>query len=72
MERVEVVNATEGRLYSDGSSLEGQTAAPTIKQGVFLRRYATVMDAEMLAIAMGWEIGDTVLTGQHAACSIRL
>ena len=33
----------------------------------FLGRYATVMDAEMLAIAVGWELGTTVLTDSQGA-----
>ena len=39
----------------------------TITRAEYLGRYATVMDAELLAVAMGWEIGDTVITGSQAA-----
>ena len=58
---------TEGGVYTDGSRIEGQTAAATITRAIFLGRYATVMDAEMLAIAMGWEIGATVITDSQGA-----
>ena len=54
-------------MYTDGSRIEGQTAAATITQAIFLGRYATVMDAELLAVAMGWEIGDTVITDSQSA-----
>ena len=43
------------------------TAVATITNATFLGRYATVMDAEMLAIAMGWELGKTVITDSQAA-----
>ena len=36
-------------------------------KGEYLGRYATVMDAEMLAVAMGWELGDLVITDSQAA-----
>ena len=47
---------TEGGegVFTDGRRLNGQTAAATITKATFLGRYATVMDSEMLAIAMGW------------------
>ena len=43
----------KGGVYTDGSRIDGQTAAATITQASFLGRYATVMDAEMLAIVGG-------------------
>ena len=55
------------KVFTDGSRLDGQTAAATITNATFLGRYATVMDAEMLAIAMGWELGDTVITDSQAS-----
>ena len=60
----------EGAVYTDGSRLEGHTAAATITRATFLGRYTTVMDVEMLAIAMGWEIGDKVVTDSQAAIAI--
>ena len=57
----------EGGLYTDGSRIDGQIAAATITKAIFLGRYATVMDAEMLAIAMGWELGNKVITDSQAA-----
>ena len=63
----ELEGVTEGGVYTDGSRIEGQTAAATITRATFLGRYATVMDVEMLAIAMGWEIGNTVITDSQGA-----
>ena len=57
----------EGGVYTDGSRIDGQTAAATITEATFLGRYATVMDAEMLAIAIGWEIGSKVITDSQGA-----
>lgn len=65
--RVEVVDTMEGALYMDGSRVDVRTAAATITRAKYLGRYATVMDAERLAVAMGSEIGDLVLTDSRAA-----
>ena len=54
-------------MFTDGSRPDGQTAAATITKATFLGRYATVTDAEMLAIAKGWTLGDTVITDSQAA-----
>ena len=54
IQQLEVLEkAPERGVYTDGSRIDGQTAAGTITTASFLGRYATVMDAEMLAIAMG-------------------
>ena len=45
-------------LYTDGTRMDEGTTAVTITDSGYLGRYATVMDAEMLAVAMGWELGD--------------
>ena len=65
--RLIVREATEGGVYPDGRRMENQTAASTITRGEILRRYTTVMDAEMLAVAMGWEMGELVITDSQAA-----
>ena len=57
----------ERGVYTAGSRINGQTAAATIRKASFLGWYATVMDAELLAIAMGWELGTTVITDSQAA-----
>ena len=63
IKKVEILErATEEGVYADRSRIEGQTAVATITQATFLGRYATVMDVEMLTIAMGWEIVDTAIT----------
>lgn len=54
-------------VYTDGSRLQAKTAATTITRVEYLGRYAKLMDAEMLAVAMGWELGDTVITDSQAA-----
>ena len=56
-----------GGGWGDGNRLDGRTAAATITSGEYLGRYATVMDAEMLAVALGWELGDTLITDSQAA-----
>ena len=38
---------------SDGSRRDGHTAAATTKEGYYLEQLVTVMDAEMLGVAMG-------------------
>ena len=49
---VTITEETEGAIYTDGSRREGQTAAATTKNSWYLGEMATVMDAEMLGIAM--------------------
>ena len=70
-ERIQELEVLEGAtvdgVYTGGSRLDGQTTAATIMEATFLGRYATVMDAEMLAIAMGWRLGNTVCTDSEAA-----
>ena len=53
----------EGRVeeYSDGSKLEGVAASVTRTHGVCLGELGTVMDAEMLGIALAWENGKRVV-----------
>ena len=46
----------EGGVYTDGSRVDNKTAAATITRGQHLGRYVTVMDAELLGVAMGWEL----------------
>ena len=53
--------------YTDGSRYNGRTAAATMTEFQYLGEYATVMDAEMLAISMGWRLGRTVATDSQAA-----
>ena len=60
----ESAELAEVGVFTDGGGL---TSAATITQAIFLERYATVMDVEMLAVAMGWEILDTVITDSQAA-----
>ena len=57
----------DGGVYTDGSRIDDKTAAATITMGEFLGRYATVMDADLLGVAMGWEIGDLGITDSQAA-----
>ena len=44
----------EDTTYTDGSIFDNLTAAATIDSSKFLGRYATVMDAAMRAIFVGW------------------
>ena len=53
--------------YSDGSRLEGHTVAATISQSEYLRKFATVMDAEMLGIALAWKHHKTVAADSQGA-----
>ena len=54
IKNVKIAEETDGAEYSDGSRREGQTAAATTRDAWYLGTTATVMDAEMLGIAMGW------------------
>ena len=69
-EILESAEAAEGGVYTDGSRIERRTAAATITKAEYLGRYATVMDVEMLAIAMGWDLGHTVITDSQAAIGV--
>ena len=42
-----------GGVYTDGNSVDNNTAAATITKGEYLGRYATVMDVEMVGVPMG-------------------
>ena len=64
---LKVLESVEEGVYTDGSRIHGRTAAATITTAEYLGRYATVMDAELLAVAMRWELGDTVITDSQAA-----
>ena len=44
-----------GVEYSDGSRIDGAAAGATTTEAEYLGRYATVMDAEMLGIALSLE-----------------
>ena len=65
--RVGVAGDTEGAIYSDGSRREGHTAAATTKDSWYLGEMATVMDAEMLGIAMGWRRAKKTATDSQGA-----
>lgn len=56
-----------GVAYTDGNRMQGDTAAATIGSFEFLGRYATVMDAEPLGIAVGCRLSGTVATDSQAA-----
>ena len=56
-----------GAIYSDSSRRGGHTAAATTKDTWYLGEMATVMDAEVLGIAMGWAKAKRVATDSHGA-----
>ena len=58
---------TEAVEISEGSRRDGHTAAGTTKKGFYLGQVATVIDAEMLGVAMGWEQSKRVLTDSQVA-----
>ena len=64
---VTVKEGYEGGEFSDGSRRDGHTAAATTKKGFYLGQVATVKDAEMLGVAMGWEKPKKVATDSQAA-----
>ena len=64
---VTVEKSHNGGEYSDGSRRDRHTAAATTKKGFYLGQVATVMDAEMLGVAMGWEQSKKVATDSQAA-----
>ena len=43
------------------------TAAATITVSKYLGRFATVMDAELLGVAMAWRLSETAITDSQAA-----
>ena len=45
--------------YSDGSRMEGVSAAVIRDQGRYLGEWSTIIDVEMLGIAIGWEVSPT-------------
>jgi len=47
--------AGEGARYTDGSRMSGVTAAVSAEHGIYLGDLATMMDAEILWIAVAWE-----------------
>ena len=53
--------------FTDGSRMEGHTAAATAENGIWLGALATVMDAEMLGIAGAWEEGYRVVASDSQA-----
>ena len=54
--------------YTDGSRMEGMTAAATAESGIWLGTLVMVMDAEVLGIAGAWEEGyRAVATDSQAA-----
>ena len=54
IKNVIIGESAEGAAFSDGSRQEGHTAAATTRDARYLGTMATVMDAEMLGIAIGW------------------
>ena len=56
------IGRVSGRVYTDGSRTESRTAAATTTRAEYRGRYTTVIDTEMIAVAMHWELGDTVIT----------
>ena len=64
---VTVKEEYKGGEFSDGSRRDGHTAAATTKKGLYLGEVATVMDAEMLGVAMGWEKSKKVATDSQAS-----
>ena len=64
---VTVNEECEGGEFSDGSRTDGHTAAATTKKGLYLGQVATVIDAEMLGVAMRWENSKKVATDSQAA-----
>ena len=65
--RVTVVEESEQAEYWDGSRRDGHTAAATTRDSRYLGTVATVMDAEMPGIAMGWARGKRVTTDSQGA-----
>ena len=64
---VTVVEGHERGEFSDGSSRYGHTAAATTTRGFYLGQVATVLDAEMLGVAMGWAQSKQVAPDSQAA-----
>ena len=64
---ITVTKSREGGTYTDGSRYNNETAAPTVTRAEYLERYATVMDVELLGVAMWSEIGDLVITDSQGA-----
>ena len=57
----------KGTGYTDGSRINGQAAAATAEDSIFLGSLATVMDAELLGIAGAWEEGYTKVKSDSQA-----
>ena len=64
---VKIAESTEGAEFSDGGRREGQIAAATTRDTWYLGITATVMDAEMLGIAMRWSKSTKVCTDSQGA-----
>ena len=58
-------------VFTDGSRMDGQTAAAMITKATLLGLYATVMEAEMLAIAAAREGGGKDSVGKGTQWSSR-
>ena len=67
LDKLRVLDTAEEGVYTDGGRVNNRTAVATITRAEYLGWYATVMDAGVLAVAMGLEIGDTVITDRKAA-----
>ena len=55
------------RYLCQSSKPGGHTAAAKIEDSMYLGEYATVMDAEMLGIALVWKHHSRVVTDSHGA-----
>ena len=60
--KIKNVEDPEGAAFSDGSKREGHTAAAATRDTRYLGTGATVMDAEMLGMAIGWSKSKQVAT----------
>ena len=55
--------------YANGSRMDGHTVAATATEWRYLGRFATVMDAELLGVVMGWR--HTATDSQAAMARIK-
>ena len=59
-----------GVIFTDGSRREGHTAAATTKDTWYLVELATVMDAEISGIAIGWFRAQKVAADSQGASHV--
>lgn len=62
-----VTEDIKGAAFFDGSRIDNHTAVAIVSEAVYLGNYATVMDAEMLRVAMAWRHHRKVATDSQAA-----